>query len=198
MRANARGRWEGWCWNPSTSWSPAGLPGPDSRTSPGWTSGVGRCWVVLEPLVPIANPNCTLCCSHCRGRSPEWYNKAFGHLCANEAQTIRSSFHLLNQTSIETKTWTPGVGLYFGLCFQSIWNWLQVTPDGDHTCKWGLGVFPGCWAILECHCIESFSHLFNDQFSKTSSCIWINVWCFLQLISFRTINYWKKVSTNRV
>ncbi|XP_056911058.1 stAR-related lipid transfer protein 13-like isoform X4 [Takifugu flavidus] len=39
-----------------------------------------------------------------RGRSPEWYNKAFGHLCANEAQTIRSSFHLLNQTSIETKT----------------------------------------------------------------------------------------------
>uniref|UniRef100_A0A3B5LQI6 START domain-containing protein n=1 Tax=Xiphophorus couchianus TaxID=32473 RepID=A0A3B5LQI6_9TELE len=27
-----------------------------------------------------------------RGRSPEWYNKAFGHLCVNEAQRIRSSF----------------------------------------------------------------------------------------------------------
>uniref|UniRef100_A0A3Q3A972 StAR-related lipid transfer protein 13 n=1 Tax=Kryptolebias marmoratus TaxID=37003 RepID=A0A3Q3A972_KRYMA len=29
-----------------------------------------------------------------RGRSPEWYNKAFGHLCVNEAQRIRSSFLL--------------------------------------------------------------------------------------------------------
>ncbi|XP_037543299.1 stAR-related lipid transfer protein 13 isoform X2 [Nematolebias whitei] len=27
-----------------------------------------------------------------RGRSPEWYNKAFGYLCVNEAQRIRSSF----------------------------------------------------------------------------------------------------------
>ncbi|KAF7660885.1 hypothetical protein LDENG_00273140 [Lucifuga dentata] len=27
-----------------------------------------------------------------RGRSPEWYNKAFGHLCVNEAQRIRDSF----------------------------------------------------------------------------------------------------------
>ncbi|XP_041656778.1 stAR-related lipid transfer protein 13 isoform X2 [Cheilinus undulatus] len=27
-----------------------------------------------------------------RGRSPEWYNKAFGHLCVNEAQSVRSSF----------------------------------------------------------------------------------------------------------
>ncbi|XP_051902312.1 stAR-related lipid transfer protein 13-like isoform X1 [Hippocampus zosterae] len=27
-----------------------------------------------------------------RGRAPEWYNKAYGHLCANEAQRIRASF----------------------------------------------------------------------------------------------------------
>ncbi|XP_077597110.1 stAR-related lipid transfer protein 13-like isoform X2 [Stigmatopora nigra] len=27
-----------------------------------------------------------------RGRAAEWYNKAYGHLCANEAQTIRASF----------------------------------------------------------------------------------------------------------
>lgn len=46
----------------------------------------------------------TWCSSCCRGRSPEWYNKAFGHLCANEAQKIRSSFHLLDQTSIDPKT----------------------------------------------------------------------------------------------
>ncbi|XP_068186455.1 stAR-related lipid transfer protein 13 isoform X2 [Antennarius striatus] len=33
-----------------------------------------------------------------RGRSAEWYNKAYGHLCVNEAQMIRSSFHPLDQT----------------------------------------------------------------------------------------------------
>ncbi|KAI3373733.1 hypothetical protein L3Q82_022316 [Scortum barcoo] len=38
-----------------------------------------------------------------RGRSPEWYNKTFGHLCVNEAQRIRSSFHPLDQTSTEVK-----------------------------------------------------------------------------------------------
>ncbi|XP_077360690.1 stAR-related lipid transfer protein 13 isoform X2 [Festucalex cinctus] len=27
-----------------------------------------------------------------RGRAPEWYKKAYGHLCANEAQRIRASF----------------------------------------------------------------------------------------------------------
>uniref|UniRef100_A0A665VYI6 StAR-related lipid transfer (START) domain containing 13a n=1 Tax=Echeneis naucrates TaxID=173247 RepID=A0A665VYI6_ECHNA len=39
-----------------------------------------------------------------RGRSPEWYNKAFGHLCVNEAQRIRSSFHHLDQMSTEAKS----------------------------------------------------------------------------------------------
>ncbi|KAM4547203.1 stAR-related lipid transfer protein 13 isoform 2-T2 [Fundulus diaphanus] len=38
-----------------------------------------------------------------RGRSPEWYNKAFGHLCVNEAQRIRSSFLPADQ-SPEAKT----------------------------------------------------------------------------------------------
>ncbi|KAK9536546.1 hypothetical protein VZT92_006319 [Zoarces viviparus] len=38
-----------------------------------------------------------------RGRSPEWYNKVFGHLCVNEAQRIRSSFHPPEQTSTEAK-----------------------------------------------------------------------------------------------
>ncbi|XP_038134706.1 stAR-related lipid transfer protein 13 isoform X3 [Cyprinodon tularosa] len=38
-----------------------------------------------------------------RGRSPEWYNKAFGHLCVNEAQRIRSSFLPADQ-SPESKT----------------------------------------------------------------------------------------------
>ncbi|KAJ0004580.1 hypothetical protein NQD34_010794 [Periophthalmus magnuspinnatus] len=33
-----------------------------------------------------------ICRVDLRGRSPEWYNKAFGHLLVNEAQRIRSSF----------------------------------------------------------------------------------------------------------
>uniref|UniRef100_A0A8C6NT53 StAR-related lipid transfer protein 13 n=1 Tax=Nothobranchius furzeri TaxID=105023 RepID=A0A8C6NT53_NOTFU len=33
-----------------------------------------------------------------RGRSPEWYNKIFGHLCVNEVQRIRSSFLPLDQS----------------------------------------------------------------------------------------------------
>uniref|UniRef100_A0A3Q1F696 StAR-related lipid transfer protein 13-like n=1 Tax=Acanthochromis polyacanthus TaxID=80966 RepID=A0A3Q1F696_9TELE len=39
-----------------------------------------------------------------RGRSPEWYNRAFGHLCVSEAQRIRSSFLPLDQTSPEAKS----------------------------------------------------------------------------------------------
>ncbi|CAB1458203.1 unnamed protein product [Pleuronectes platessa] len=38
-----------------------------------------------------------------RGRSPEWYNKAFGHLCVNEVQRIRSSFLPPDQTGTEAK-----------------------------------------------------------------------------------------------
>uniref|UniRef100_A0A3Q3WH78 StAR-related lipid transfer protein 13 n=1 Tax=Mola mola TaxID=94237 RepID=A0A3Q3WH78_MOLML len=39
-----------------------------------------------------------------RGRSPEWYNKAFGHLCVNEGHMIRCSFQQLDQTSAEAKS----------------------------------------------------------------------------------------------
>ncbi|KAF3705762.1 StAR-related lipid transfer protein 13 START domain-containing protein 13 [Channa argus] len=38
-----------------------------------------------------------------RGRAPEWYNKAFGQLCVNEAQRIRSSFTLLDHMSSEAR-----------------------------------------------------------------------------------------------
>nr|XP_019952887.1 PREDICTED: stAR-related lipid transfer protein 13 isoform X2 [Paralichthys olivaceus] len=38
-----------------------------------------------------------------RGRSPEWYNKAFGHLCVNEVQRVCSSFLPPDQTSTEAK-----------------------------------------------------------------------------------------------
>ncbi|XP_016298986.1 stAR-related lipid transfer protein 13-like [Sinocyclocheilus anshuiensis] len=38
-----------------------------------------------------------------RGRSPDWYNKVFGHLCAMEVVKIRSSFPVLTARGPETK-----------------------------------------------------------------------------------------------
>lgn len=55
-----------------------------------------------------------ICFSHHRGRSPEWYNKAFGHLCVNEVQMIRSSFHLMDQMGTEAKIWSPRIRLCLG------------------------------------------------------------------------------------
>lgn len=40
---------------------------------------------------------------HFRGRTPDWYNKAFGHLCAAEAARIRNSFQPLITEGPETK-----------------------------------------------------------------------------------------------
>lgn len=40
-----------------------------------------------------------------RGRTPDWYNKAFGHLCAAEAARIRNSFQPLITDGPETKIW---------------------------------------------------------------------------------------------
>ncbi|KAL0973094.1 hypothetical protein UPYG_G00198880 [Umbra pygmaea] len=37
-----------------------------------------------------------------KGRSPEWYNKAFGHLCAAEAARIRNSFQPISTEGPET------------------------------------------------------------------------------------------------
>lgn len=47
---------------------------------------------------PLALP-----CSLPRGRSPEWYNKVFGHLCAMELARIRDSFPALSPNGPETK-----------------------------------------------------------------------------------------------
>lgn len=38
-----------------------------------------------------------------RGRSPDWYNKVFGHLCAMEVAKIRDSFPTLQAAGPETK-----------------------------------------------------------------------------------------------
>uniref|UniRef100_A0A672PLV7 StAR-related lipid transfer protein 13-like n=1 Tax=Sinocyclocheilus grahami TaxID=75366 RepID=A0A672PLV7_SINGR len=43
------------------------------------------------------------CRADLRGRSPDWYNKVFGHLCAMEVARIRSSFSVLSARGPETK-----------------------------------------------------------------------------------------------
>lgn len=44
-----------------------------------------------------------VCRADLRGRSPEWYNKVFGHLCAVEVARIRDSFPVLTARGPETK-----------------------------------------------------------------------------------------------
>ncbi|XP_055738084.1 stAR-related lipid transfer protein 13-like isoform X1 [Salvelinus fontinalis] len=56
---------------------------------------------LLEPCGPGRSRLTHICRVDLKGRSPEWYNKAFGHLCVSEAQRIRSSFQ--PTTGPETK-----------------------------------------------------------------------------------------------
>lgn len=60
------------------------------------------CWFVTLPgsLLPT-HPLLPLPFS--RGRSPEWYNRVFGHLCAMELARIRDSFPALSPNGPETK-----------------------------------------------------------------------------------------------
>ncbi|EHB02790.1 StAR-related lipid transfer protein 8 [Heterocephalus glaber] len=44
-----------------------------------------------------------ICRADLRGRSPDWYNKVFGHLCAMEVTKIRDSFPTLQAAGPETK-----------------------------------------------------------------------------------------------
>uniref|UniRef100_A0A673VL02 StAR related lipid transfer domain containing 8 n=2 Tax=Suricata suricatta TaxID=37032 RepID=A0A673VL02_SURSU len=44
-----------------------------------------------------------ICRADLRGRSPDWYNKVFGHLCAMEVAKIRDSFPTLQASGPETK-----------------------------------------------------------------------------------------------
>ncbi|XP_054611306.1 stAR-related lipid transfer protein 13 isoform X2 [Dunckerocampus dactyliophorus] len=55
---------------------------------------------LLEPCSTAARTRLThISRVDLRGRSPEWYNKAYGYLCANEAHKIRASFHPLDHST---------------------------------------------------------------------------------------------------
>lgn len=139
-----------------------------------------KLWSAVRSLM------CVVCSSCSRGRSPEWYNKAFGHLCVNEAQMIRSSFfHSLDQTSTEAKIWTPDIKPYPGAHFQSSWAWEAVTQDANHPGS-GLSVvfFQAAeprWARLY-HTVLGYSHSFTyregkeDCFSTTTTYLFHKLW----------------------
>ncbi|NXP70608.1 STA13 protein, partial [Ramphastos sulfuratus] len=58
---------------------------------------------LIEPSAMGRSKVTHICRADLRGRSPEWYNKVFGHLCAMELARIRDSFPVLSPNGAETK-----------------------------------------------------------------------------------------------
>ncbi|XP_069724040.1 stAR-related lipid transfer protein 8 isoform X2 [Phaenicophaeus curvirostris] len=58
---------------------------------------------LMEPSTMGRSRVTHICRADLRGRSPEWYNKVFGHLCAMELVRIRDSFPVLSPSGPETK-----------------------------------------------------------------------------------------------
>ncbi|XP_076138491.1 stAR-related lipid transfer protein 13 isoform X2 [Alosa pseudoharengus] len=58
---------------------------------------------LLEPCGSGKSRLTHICRVDLKGRTPEWYNKAFGHLCAAEAARIRNSFQPISADGPETK-----------------------------------------------------------------------------------------------
>ncbi|NXT27159.1 STA13 protein, partial [Syrrhaptes paradoxus] len=58
---------------------------------------------LIEPSTMGRSRVTHICRADLRGRSPEWYNKVFGHLCAMELVRIRESFPTLSPSGPETK-----------------------------------------------------------------------------------------------
>ncbi|XP_072532731.1 stAR-related lipid transfer protein 8 isoform X1 [Salminus brasiliensis] len=59
--------------------------------------------ILIEPCGMGRSRLTHYCRADLRGRSPDWYNKVFGHLCAAEVARIRGSFPVLSARGPETK-----------------------------------------------------------------------------------------------
>ncbi|XP_062844536.1 stAR-related lipid transfer protein 8 isoform X2 [Trichomycterus rosablanca] len=59
--------------------------------------------ILIEPCGKGRSRLTHYCRADLRGRSPDWYNKVFGHLCAVEVARIRGSFPVLAARGPETK-----------------------------------------------------------------------------------------------
>ncbi|XP_067404425.1 stAR-related lipid transfer protein 8 isoform X2 [Emydura macquarii macquarii] len=58
---------------------------------------------LIEPCGMGRSKVTHICRADLRGRSPEWYSKVFGQLCATELARIRDSFSVVNPCGSETK-----------------------------------------------------------------------------------------------
>ncbi|KAJ6663171.1 hypothetical protein lerEdw1_010307, partial [Lerista edwardsae] len=58
---------------------------------------------LIEPCGMGRSKVTHICRADLRGRSPDWYSRVFGHLCAMELARIRDSFPPLNPSGPETK-----------------------------------------------------------------------------------------------
>uniref|UniRef100_A0A8D0CKA9 StAR-related lipid transfer protein 13 n=1 Tax=Scleropages formosus TaxID=113540 RepID=A0A8D0CKA9_SCLFO len=75
----------------------------DSPPTGGVRAVVLESQYLLEPCGSGKSRLTHICRIDLKGRTPEWYNKAFGHLCAAEAARIRNSFRPLTAEGPETK-----------------------------------------------------------------------------------------------
>ncbi|XP_032446752.1 stAR-related lipid transfer protein 13 isoform X1 [Xiphophorus hellerii] len=75
----------------------------DSSATEGVRAMILESTYLLEPCGSGKSRLTHICRVDLKGRTPDWYNKAFGHLCAAEAARIRNSFQPLITDGPETK-----------------------------------------------------------------------------------------------
>lgn len=75
----------------------------DSPTMGGVRGVLLESQYLIEPCGSGKSRLTHICRIDLKGRSPEWYNKAFGHLCSAEAARIRDSFQTVDPEGPETK-----------------------------------------------------------------------------------------------
>uniref|UniRef100_A0A673J5G1 StAR-related lipid transfer protein 13-like n=1 Tax=Sinocyclocheilus rhinocerous TaxID=307959 RepID=A0A673J5G1_9TELE len=85
-----------------------GLLKESREKAKGWVSCQSTAIVMesnylLEPCGSGKSRLTHICRVDLKGRTPDWYNKAFGHLCATEAARIRNSFQPIHTEGPETK-----------------------------------------------------------------------------------------------
>lgn len=122
----------------------------------------------------------TLKCNYlvCRGRTPEWYNKSYGHICALYLTRIRGSFKH-NTEGPESKVWVLlcllKYGIFSDLTYQLSKNILSFHYNGlainqfCTECRKVPFVNDVCWYN---NCMTSHKYCKGEYTKK----IWTQVW----------------------
>lgn len=110
----------------------------------------------------------------CRGHSPEWYSKGFGHLCAAELARIRNSFQPLIAEGPETKIWVlPSVTSNSGnrkLTWTFVAKSVSVRKRAGERRWWTWLILKnGNTAVLECRRCKNFLGTFSAFLEMATS-----------------------------